>query len=93
MQKNANVKKIKRALVLKGIFLETTFVCVLRTKFQVSNIILTSFRQEVILALPPPENGPLKYPLRLWLKKTIMFLDNHVRNKLTLNVVQIIILQ
>ena len=33
--KNTDISKIKRALVLKGIFSETTYVCVLRTKFQV----------------------------------------------------------
>ena len=37
------------ALVLKGKFSETTCVRVLGTKFQVSSIILTSFRQGVIL--------------------------------------------
>ena len=42
--KNADISKIKKTLVLKGIFSETTYVCV-RTKFQVSSVILTSFRQ------------------------------------------------
>ena len=51
------------ALVLKGKFSETTCVRVLGTKFQVSSIILTSFRQGVIL-LPPP-NERLKSPPRL----------------------------
>ena len=39
----------------------------LRTKFQVSSIILTSFRQELILPYsppPPPQNWPLKSPPR-----------------------------
>ena len=44
----------------------------LRVKFQVSSIILTSFRQGVgggvILLPPPPQNEPLKSPLRLGLK-------------------------
>ena len=39
----------------------------LRTKFQVSSIILTSFRQGVNLPQPPPQNGPLKSPSRLGL--------------------------
>ena len=38
LQKNAQISKMKRALVLQGIFSETTYVCVyLRTKFEVSN--------------------------------------------------------
>ena len=46
-KKNADVSKIKRALVLKGMKLH---MCVyLRAKFQVSSIILTSFRQGVVL--------------------------------------------
>ena len=40
----------------------------LRTKLQVSSIILTSFRQGVIL-LPPPQNEPLKSPPTLGLKE------------------------
>ena len=42
-------------------------MCVyVRTKFQVSNIILTSFRGRVILPTPPlPQNEPLKTPPRL----------------------------
>ena len=47
----------------------------LRVKFQVSSIILTSFRQGVgggvILLPPPPQNEPLKSPLRLGLKKVL----------------------
>ena len=47
LQKNADIKKIKRGLILKGIFSETKYVCVyFRVKFEVSSIILTSFRQE-----------------------------------------------
>ena len=48
-------------------------MCVnLRTKFQVSCLILTSFRQGVILPPPPlphppPQNEPLKNPPRLGL--------------------------
>ena len=52
--KNADVNKIKRALVLKGLFFETTYVY-LRTKFQVSSVILTSFR-----ILSPPQSPPKK---------------------------------
>ena len=51
---------MKTALVLKGIFPETNkYVYVLRTKFQVSSIILKSFRQRVrrgvgLKLAPPP---------------------------------------
>ena len=44
LQKNNDISKIKRVLVLKGIFSETTYVCVLRY-LQVSSIILAIFRQ------------------------------------------------
>ena len=48
--KNAGISKVKRALVLKGIFSETTCVCTyVPTKFHVSSIILMSFRQGIIL--------------------------------------------
>ena len=41
----------------------------LRAKFEVSSIILTSFRQGVILPPPPiPQNEPLKSPPRLGFK-------------------------
>ena len=48
-------------------------VVYLYAKYEVSSIILTSFRQAggVILPLPPPpsppQNEPLKIPPRLWL--------------------------
>ena len=42
----------------------------LRAKFEVSSIIVTGFRQGVILAPPPPtpQNEPLKSPFRLGLR-------------------------
>ena len=43
--RNAYISKFKRALVLKGIFSETNVCVYLRAKFEVSSIILTSFRQ------------------------------------------------
>ena len=43
--KNADISKIKRALVLNGIFSETTYLFTYVPKFKVSSIILTSFRQ------------------------------------------------
>ena len=43
-------------------------VVYLRAKFEVSSIILTCFRQGVILPTPPsPQNEPLKNPPRLGL--------------------------
>ena len=46
-------------------------VC-LRAKFEVSSIILTSLRKEVILPpSTPPQNKPLKSPPRLGLKRAI----------------------
>ena len=43
LPKNYDNSKIKVVLVLQGIFSETTLCLFLRTKFQVSNKILTSF--------------------------------------------------
>ena len=46
----------------------------LRVKFEVSSVILTSFKQGRVggwgnFTPPPPQNEPLKSPLRLGLKK------------------------
>ena len=44
--KNTDISKIKGVLLLKIIFSETTCVCMfLLTKFKVSSIVLTTFRQ------------------------------------------------
>ena len=43
----------------------------LRTKFQVSSVILTSLRQGIILPPVPPQDGPLKYPTRLGLMRLL----------------------
>ena len=72
LEKNADISKIKRTLVLKVIFSRTTCVYLL-IKIQVSSLILTIFRKEcggrggVILPFypPPPQNRPLKGPPRL----------------------------
>ena len=46
--RNANISKIKRALVLKDVF--KNYICLyLRTKFQVPSIIQTSVRQKPTL--------------------------------------------
>ena len=68
LQKDNDISKIKRVLVLKDIISETTYVCVL-TYLQVSSIILTIFRQgeggNFTLPPQPPQNRPLKCPPRL----------------------------
>ena len=69
LHKNTDISKIKKDMELKGTFSENTYVCVLTTKFQVSSIIITGFRQEVILPPPPTpaQNEQLKSPPRLGL--------------------------
>ena len=75
LQKTADITKIKRALVLKGIFLKLHMGMLLCTKFQVSSIILTSFRQRGNFTSSPPthththipQNEHLKSPARLGL--------------------------
>ena len=45
LQQNADISKIKKGLVINGIFSETMYVFLyLQTEFQVSVIILMSFR-------------------------------------------------
>ena len=43
----------------------------LRTKFQISSVILTRFRQGIILPPFPPQDGPLKCPQRLGLMRLL----------------------
>ena len=57
-KKNADISKIKRVLVLKGIFSETAYVCVLT--YQISK---TSKNTST------PQNAPLKSPPRLKLNR------------------------
>ena len=58
LQRNADISKINRVFVPNVMKLH---MCVyLRTKFQVSSIILTSFRQEVILTPPIAKRNPHK---------------------------------
>ena len=45
LEKKVDISKIKRAFVLKNLFSGTAYVFVVRTKFQVSSLILTSFKQ------------------------------------------------
>ena len=70
-QKNADISKIKKALVQKDIFPETNYVCVLT--YRISSIILTILRRGVILLPPPPQSEPLKSPLRLGLNTILYF--------------------
>ena len=58
LQKNADISKIKVALVPKVIFSETAYECVLTC--QISSF-RTSFRQGEVISPPsPPQNKPLK---------------------------------
>ena len=77
MQESAKISKFKRDLVLKDIFSETTYVCVLEvevsiiilSKLEVCIMILTSFKtgKEGVISLQPPQNKPLKRPPKLGL--------------------------
>ena len=72
LQKN---EKLREPWYQKVSFLKLHFLFVyLYTKFEVSSVILTSFRQGVTVPPPPtpshprhpaPQNGPLKSPPRL----------------------------
>ena len=66
--------KLKRSRYERVYFLKMHICVYIRTKLQVSSIILQSFRQRegVILSTPPPhslprKNKPLENPPRLWL--------------------------
>ena len=48
-------------------FLKPQILMYLHAKFEVSNVILTSFRQGGSLPHPKPQNEPLKSPPRLGL--------------------------
>ena len=45
LQKNADISEIKEVLVLKGLFSESTYLCVLTYQIEVSSMILSKFRQ------------------------------------------------
>ena len=57
--KNADISKIKRVLVVKGIFYETIYVCL--PTYQILSFLDDSndFKTGLIL---PPKNEPLKSP-------------------------------
>ena len=65
-KKNADITKIKVVLALQGTFSETNMSVYFRTKFHVSSIILTSFKQwgggGDFTPLPPLQNKTLKSP-------------------------------
>ena len=66
----------------------SVYLCV---KFEVSSIILTGFRQGVILPPPPPlpQNEPLKSPPRLGLTQQIHSL--HEKNPLRKSVKRLLV--
>ena len=70
LHKSANISKVKRALVLKGIFLMKIHMSVyLRAKFEVSSITLMSFRLgRIILPPPPTSNRTPKKPTQIKVK-------------------------
>ena len=59
LQKNADISKIKEVLVINK-FLKLHMFLYLRTKFQVSSITSTSFRQAVILTPSKANRTPKK---------------------------------
>ena len=65
MQKIADVSKIKRVLRLKVYFLNMYIGVYLCTKFQVSSIVLTNFRQVVILPPTPISKQTPKKPTQM----------------------------
>ena len=70
----ADISKNKEVLLLKDVFSETTYMCVLMYKFQVANIGLTSFRQGVILPPTHPTHthttkGTPKKPTQIRVKR------------------------
>ena len=70
LQKSADISKIRQVLVLKVHFLKVHIFLYLRTKFQISSIALTSFRQRVQVILPAyphTKKGTPESPSRLGL--------------------------
>ena len=55
-----------------------------RTKFQVSSVILTSLRQGVNL-FPPPQDEPLKSPPRLGLIHISTYIDSNIYLHISIN--------
>ena len=78
--KIADISKLKRALYWKVCFRKLHMCVYVRTKFQVSSIILTSFREGEFYHPPPPhppppQNGPLRSPSGLGLKAYFWYLN------------------
>ena len=59
---------MKDFLVLKGIFCETTYLCVLTHQFEVPNIVLLSFRQKGEDLTPPPTKRTPQKPTQIKVK-------------------------
>ena len=77
LQKHAEICKIKEVLVLKGIFSKTAYVCVLA--YQISSlisIIVTSFKQGVILPPTHTSKRTLKKPTQIRVKKQELIIDD-----------------
>ena len=71
-QKNADISKIKKALVQKDIFPETNYVWVLT--YRISSIILTILRRGVVL-LPPTSKQTPEKPTQIRVKYHVVFQD------------------
>ena len=68
LQKMLTSARLRGPWYKKVYFLKLHMIAYLRAKFQVSSIILTSFRQGVIPPTPSPQNEHLKSPSKLVLK-------------------------
>ena len=68
LQKMLTSARLRGPWYKKVYFLKLHMIAYLRAKFQVSSIILTSFRQGVIPPTPSPQNEHLKSPPKLVLK-------------------------
>ena len=70
-------------MVLSGLFLETTYVCVHTYQFHVYSLILTSFRQG--RNHPPiPKQSP-KHPIQIWVKKILILMEDKINITLVID--------
>ena len=72
LQKNADISNTKKALALKGIFSETTYVCV-RT-YQILSLDFRKGRGDNFTPLPTSK-GTTKKPTQIRVKVIVMYLS------------------
>ena len=83
LPKNVDYSKIKGSCYWKVYFLKLHMCVYFRTKLEISNLILTSFKQGVILSPPcPPQNKHLKSPPRLGLNWWHLNLNRPIPGKI-----------